>query len=391
MFVDHTEEQKALRQELRAYFAELLTPEVRAGLTGLEGGLAYRGVVRQMGADGWLGVGWPVEYGGQGRTAIEQQIWFEEARTAGAPLPFVTLNTVGPTLMEKGTEEQKKRFLPGILAGEIHFAIGYTEPEAGTDLASLKTRAVSFGDHYRVDGTKIFTSGAAHADYIWLACRTDPDAPKHKGISILMVDTGLPGFSASPIETVGGARSSMTYYENMRVPAEMLVGPENGGWKLVTLQLNHERIGLAAFSGAALGIFEDVCEWARNTEDENGRPVCEREWVRLALAESYARLQALKVMNWRLAWELEQGILEPSHASAAKVYSSETVIDVYRLLLEVVGVAGTVEEHSPGAILRGQLEREWRGCQINTFGGGVNEIQREIVAMLALGMPRAPR
>jgi alkylation response protein AidB-like acyl-CoA dehydrogenase len=391
MFVDHTEEQKALRQELRAYFAELMTPEIRAGLSALEGGPAYRDVIRQMGADGWLGVGWPAEYGGQGRTAIEQQIWFEEARMAGAPLPFVTLNTVGPTLMEKGTEEQKQRFLPGILAGEIHFAIGYTEPEAGTDLASLKTRAERFGDHYAIDGTKVFTSGAADADYIWLACRTDPDAPKHKGISILIVDTGLPGFSASPIETIGGGRSWMTYYENVRVPADMLVGPENGGWRLMTLQLNHERVGLAAFSSFAMKIFEDVREWARDTEDENGRPVCEREWVRLALAESYARLQALKVMNWRLAWELEQGILEPAHASAAKVYSSETVIEVYRLLLEVVGVAGSVEEHSPGALLAGQLEQEWRGCQINTFGGGVNEIQREIVAMLGLGMPRAPR
>jgi alkylation response protein AidB-like acyl-CoA dehydrogenase len=391
MFVDHTEEQKALRQELRAYFAELMTPEIRAGLSALEGGPAYRDVIRQMGADGWLGVGWPAEYGGQGRTAIEQQIWFEEARTAGAPLPFVTLNTVGPTLMEKGTEEQKQRFLPGILAGEIHFAIGYTEPEAGTDLASLKTRAERFGDHYAIDGTKVFTSGAADADYIWLACRTDPDAPKHKGISILIVDTGLPGFSASPIETIGGGRSWMTYYENVRVPADMLVGPENGGWRLMTLQLNHERVGLAAFSSFAMKIFEDVREWARDTEDENGRPVCEREWVRLALAESYARLQALKVMNWRLAWELEQGILEPAHASAAKVYSSETVIEVYRLLLEVVGVAGSVEEHSPGALLAGQLEQEWRGCQINTFGGGVNEVQREIVAMLGLGMPRAPR
>jgi alkylation response protein AidB-like acyl-CoA dehydrogenase len=391
MFVDHTEEQKALRDELRAYFGELMTPEIRAGLSGLEGGPAYRDVIRRMGADGWLGVGWPTEYGGQGRTAIEQQIWFEEARMAGAPLPFVTLNTVGPTLIEKGTEEQKKRFLPGILAGEIHFAIGYTEAEAGTDLASLKTRAVREGDHYVVDGTKIFTSGGADADYIWLACRTDPDAPKHKGISILIVDTELPGFSASPIETIGGVRSWMTYYENVRVPADMLIGPENGGWRLMTLQLNHERMGLAAFGCAAQGMFEDVCGWAHDTEDENGRPVCEREWVKLALAESYARLQALKVMNWRLAWELEQGLLEPSHASAAKVYSSETVIDVYRLLLEVVGVAGTVEEHSPGAILRGRLEQEWRSCQINTFGGGVNEIQREIVAMLGLGMPRAPR
>jgi hypothetical protein len=391
MFVEHTTEQKALRQELRAYFEKLMTPEIRAGLVGMEGGPAYRDVVRRMGADGWLGVGWPVKYGGQGRTAIEQQIWFEEARMAGVPLPFVTLNTVGPALIEKGTDEQKQRFLPRILAGEIHFAIGYTEPEAGTDLASLRTSAVRDGDEYRVDGTKIFTSGAGDADYIWLACRTDPDAPKHKGISILIVDTALPGFSHSPIETVGGGRTSMSYYENVRVPVDMLVGTENGGWKLLTLQLNHERIGLAAFGSAALKVFEDVCQWARATQDENGRPVSDREWVRLALAEAYARLQALKVLNWRLAWELEQGLVDPSHASTAKVYGTETVIEVYRLLLEVLGVAGTVEGHSPGAILRGRLEQEWRSCQINTFGGGVNEIQREIVAMLGLGMPRAPR
>jgi alkylation response protein AidB-like acyl-CoA dehydrogenase len=391
MFVEHTPEQKALRQELRGYFEKLMTPEIRAGLVGMEGGPAYRDVVRRMGADGWLGVGWPVKYGGQGRTAIEQQIWFEEARMAGVPLPFVTLNTVGPALIEKGTDEQKQRFLPGILAGEIHFAIGYTEPEAGTDLASLRTSAVRDGDDYVVDGTKIFTSGAGDADYIWLACRTDLDAPKHKGISILIVDTALPGFSHSPIQTVGGGRTSMSYYENVRVPADMLVGPENGGWRLMTLQLNHERIGLAAFGSAALKVFEDVCRWTHATKGENGQPVSEREWVRLALAEAYARLQALKVLNWRLAWELEKGIVDPSHASAAKVYGTETIIDVYRLLLDVLGIAGTVDAHSPGAILRGRLEQEWRSCQINTFGGGVNEIQREIVAMLGLGLPRAPR
>ncbi|GAF80292.1 unnamed protein product, partial [marine sediment metagenome] len=169
MFVEHTEDQKALRGELRAYFSSLLTPEIRASVVGLEGGPAFRGLVARMGADGWLGVGWPVEFGGQGRTLVEQQIWFEEARRAGVPLPYVTLNTVGPTLMEMGTDAQKRRFLPGILAGEIHFAIGYTEPAAGTDLASLTTSAVRDGDDYVVNGTKIFTSGASHADYIWLA------------------------------------------------------------------------------------------------------------------------------------------------------------------------------------------------------------------------------
>jgi hypothetical protein len=391
MFVEHTPEQKDLRSELRRYFSTLMTPEIRDQLVDLEGGPGFRDLVARLGADGWLGVGWPVEYGGQGRTLIEQQIWFEEARKARVPLPYVTLNTVGPTLMEMGSEDQKQRFLPGILAGEIHFAIGYTEPEAGTDLASLTTRADRDGDEYVVNGTKIFTSGAAHADYIWLACRTDPDAPRHRGISILMVDTQAPGFSHAPIEIFGGGRTAMTYFEDVRVPVDMRVGPENGGWKLLTLQLNHERIMLAAFATAGFQLFEEVRDWALTTTDGDGRPVGDAGWVRRALAESHARLLALKVMNWRLAWSLEQHRVDPAQASAAKVYSSETVIEVYRLLLEVVGVIGSVDANSPGALLRGRLEWEYRHAQISTFGGGVNEVQRELVAMLGLGMPRVPR
>jgi alkylation response protein AidB-like acyl-CoA dehydrogenase len=247
------------------------------------------------------------------------------------------------------------------------------------------------GDHYVVNGTKVFTSGAGDADYIWLACRTDPEARKHKGISILIVDTKLPGFSWTPIKTVGGATSTMTYYENVNVPVEMLVGEENGGWRLITHQLNHERVGLAAFGCLAFEQVNEVVEWARNTEDESGRPVAEKPWVQLSLAEAHARLEALKLMNWQMAWEIEQGQLDAAHASAVKIYGTETLIDVYRLLLEVIGVAGTIQRGSPGAVLRGQLEEAWRACQINTFGGGVNEVQREIVAMLGLGMPRAPR
>jgi hypothetical protein len=391
MHVDHTPAQKALRSELRAYFAKLIPPEVRAQLRSLETGPLQRRLIRQMGADGWLGVGWPTEWGGQGRTGIEQQIWFEEARRAGAPLPFVTLNTVGPALIARGSEAQKRRFLPGILAGELHFAIGYTEPGAGTDLAALETRAVREADVFVVNGTKIFTSGADGADFIWLACRTDPAADKHRGISILIVDTKLAGFSATPIFTLGGGHTTMTYYENVRVPADMLVGELNGGWKLITLQLNHERIGLAAFGASAQERFDEVLAWTRAATDETGEPVASRPWVQLALAEAWARLEALKVLNWRIAWELEQGRLDPARASGAKVYSSETLIEVYRLLLDVVGEPGTLQAGSPGAVLRGQLEIDWRGCQINTFGGGVNEIQREIVAMLGLGLPRAPR
>jgi len=391
MHIDLTDEQKRLQRELRAYFAKLVPPEIRKQLKGLETGPLHKQLIRQMGKDGWLGVGWPKEYGGQGRTAIEQMIWFEEARRASAPVPFVTLNTVGPTLMSAGTEAQKQRFLRGILAGEVHFAIGYSEPSAGTDLASLETRAVREGDHYVVDGTKIFTSGADAADYVWLACRTDPAAPKHKGISILIVDTRLPGFSWAPIHVVGDGHTNMTYYENVRVPAEMLVGREHGGWQLITMQLNHERIGLAAFSSYAHELFDQTLAWARETAGPDGRPVAAQPWVQSCLGEAFARLEALKVLNWRMGWSLERGALEPAFASAVKVLGTESLIEIYRLLLEVVGMPGSVKQGSPGAQLQGSLEREWRGCQINTFGGGVNEVQREIIAMLGLGLPRAPR
>lgn len=391
MFVDETAEQKALRVELRAYFAKLITPEVLAATRDVESGAMYHRLIRQMGKDGWLGIGWPKEYGGQGRAASEQVIFFEEALLAGAPIPFVTLNTVGPAIMALGSDEHKKKFLPGILRGEVHFAIGYSEPEAGTDLAALTTTAARDGDDYVINGTKCFTSGAEGADYIWLAARTDPAAPKHKGLTIFIVDTKQPGFSVSPIHTVGGVRTNMTYYDNVRVPASMVVGTVNGGWRLITAQLNHERIGLAAFGVKALGLYNDTLAWARASLTEDGRPVIEQPWVQIALAEAYCRLKAMRVMNARMTWELEQGRLDPARASAAKVYGTECVIEVYRLLLGVVGPVGAIEADSPGAILNGGLERQYRACQINTFGGGVNEIQREIVAMLGLGMPRVPR
>jgi alkylation response protein AidB-like acyl-CoA dehydrogenase len=391
MFVDETTEQKALRAELRAYFAKLMTPEVLAATRDAESGATYHRLIRQMGKDGWLGIGWPKEYGGQGRAASEQVIFFEEALLAGAPIPFVTLNTVGPAIMALGSDEHKKKFLPGILSGEIHFAIGYSEPEAGTDLAALTTAAARDGDDYVINGTKCFTSGAEGADYVWLAARTDPEAPKHKGLTIFIVDTQQPGFSVSPIHTVGGVRTNMTYYDNVRVPASMVVGTVNGGWRLITAQLNHERIGLAAFGVKALGLYNDTLAWARASLTEDGRAVIEQPWAQMALAEAYCRLKAMRVMNARMTWELEQGRLDPARASAAKVYGTECLIEVYRLLLGVVGPVGAIEADSPGAILNGGLERQYRACQINTFGGGVNEIQREIVAMLGLGMPRVPR
>ena len=393
MRVAYNEEQVALSEQLRAYFARILTPEVRKELgprAGEHQGPEFRRVVGQFGKDGWLGIGWPKEYGGQGRSAIEQYIFYDEARKADAPIPLVTLNTVGPTLMQHGSEEQKGRFLPAILGGEVFFSIGYTEPGAGTDLASLRTRAVRDGDHYIVNGQKIFTTGAHDADFIWLAARTDADAPKHKGLSILIVDAQAPGVKTTPINTLDDGRTNAVYFEDVKIPVSAIVGGENEGWRLITTQLNHERLALAC-SGVAEGMLDETVSWAQQTPAAGGGRIIDRPWVQLTLARARARLDALRLLNWRLAWELTKGILNPADASAVKVYGTELFIEVYRAIMEVLGEAGTLKAGSPGAVLGNRVELMYRWAYVVTFGGGVNEVQREIIATAGLGMPRTGR
>lgn len=387
MFVDLTAEQRALRIKVRDYFQNLMTPELRRELRGKEGGELYRNTIRKMGADGWLAVGWPKEHGGQGYAATEQLIFFEEANIAGAPLPFVTISTVGPALMEHGSELQKKKFLPGIAAGEIMFAIGYSEPEAGSDLATLKTTARLEGDHFVVNGNKLWTSGAEAADYVWLAARTDPERPRHKGVSILILDTREQGFSHTVIPTCSNPTAA-TYYDNVKVPKEMLVGELNGGWKLITAQLNHERLGLGSWSDKVAGLFRRVLLWAK-AEDENGRRAIDQAWVRTQLAECYALLEAMRLINFRIAAGLEQGAMDVALASTTKVYGSESVIEVLRKLSEVVGRSGIVRDGTAAAALLGELDYEVRASVTLTFGGGTNEIQRELIAQFGRGMPRS--
>jgi alkylation response protein AidB-like acyl-CoA dehydrogenase len=391
MYIDYTDAERALVQELRAYFAELVTDELLAEIGGTEGGgPIYTKVLRRMGADGWLGIGWPKEFGGQGRSSIDQYIFFDEVQRAGFPIPFLTLCTVGPTLMKYGTDEQKARFLPAILRGEMHFAIGYSEPGAGTDLASLRTRAVRDGDDYVVDGQKVFTSLAEYADFIWLAVRTDPEAPKHKGISILMVDTKSKGFSRSPIHTLGENRTNATYYEGVRVPVSARVGRENEGWKLITTQLNHERVALSS-PGPIDRFVEETTAWARETRRPGGGRVIDLPWVQANLARARASVNVLRLLTWRQAWNIDQGKLDPAESSTVKVFGSESFIRIYGALLEVLGQEGTLKNGSPGARLRGRIERFYRTSIVLTFGGGTNEVQRDIIAMAGLGMPRAPR
>jgi alkylation response protein AidB-like acyl-CoA dehydrogenase len=391
MFLTYTEEQSALRDELRAYFAQLMTPERVESLSkGELDGPAYKEIVRQLGQDGWLGLAWPTEYGGQGRTLLDQYIFFDESQRAHVPVPFLTTNTVGPTIMAYGTDEQKAFFLPKILKGELHFSIGYSEPGAGTDLASLKTTAVRDGDHYVINGQKMWTSLIQHADYLWLACRTDPDAKRHKGLSIIIVPTDSEGFSYTPVHTIGGGYTSATYYDNVRVPVENVVLGENEGWRLITSQLNHERVALSS-AGMVERKIEDVRRWAQDTKLGDGRRVIDQEWVQVSLARLYAKVEFLKLLNWKVAWSVTEGTLNPADASAVKVFGSEFYIEAYRALMEIIGPQSTLDKDSAGAVLGADLERAMRNTLVLTFGGGTNEIQRDIIAMVGLAMPRAPR
>lgn len=391
MEIGYTKEQEALRDRLRAYYDNLLTPEVQEQLWNGHGiGPDMRRVVKQMAQDGWLGIGWPKEYGGQGLSAVEQYIFFDESMRAGAPVPMLTINTVGPTLMQFGTQEQKDFFLPKILAGDIHFCIGYTEPESGTDLASLQTTAVRDGDEYVINGQKIYTSLAGDADYIWLATRTDPTVSKHKGITMFIVPMDTPGIKVVPMHLLGDHNINYTFYEDVRVPAANIVGGENGGWNLITSQLNHERVTLCS-SGIIERALTDVRNWAQNTKLADGRRVIDQEWVQVHLARVYAKLEFLQLINWKVAWTATQDHLDVADASTIKVFGTEFYLEAFKLLMEVVGQGGYLVKGSPEAILAGRLEMHARSLVILTFGGGTNEIQRDLIAIFGLGMPRSLR
>ena len=392
MHIALSPEQEALRSELREYFAALVTPEIRNALSMSSGEFgdaeAYKGIIRQIGHDGWLGIGWPKEYGGQDRSMVDQLIFSDAAAVAGVPIPYLTLNTVGPTIMRFGTDEQKAELLPKILEGELHFSIGYSEPDSGTDLASLKTSARRERDVWVINGQKMWTSLIQYADWIWLACRTDPDLPRHKGLSIILVPANAEGFSYTPVHTVAGVGTSATYYEDVRVPVSNLVGEFNGGWSLMTNQLNHERVALTSAAPHVEAI-RQVREWAQSTKNPGGSRVIDQEWVQVLLGRAHARVEMLSLLNWRIASSTER--LSPAEASATKVYGSEMATELYRALMEIVGPNATVRRDSPAAVLAGRLERYHRSSLVMTFGGGTNEIQRDIIGMAGLGLPPARR
>jgi len=387
MELDLTPEQKELEREVYQYLKARVTEEVeneRAVKPEGDGPLC-RQLIRDLGKDGWMGIGWPQEYGGQGRSPIEQYIFFDLALGYfRVTIPMLALMTVGPTLMKVGTEEQKRKFLPAILRGEMDIAIGYTEPEAGTDLFSLKTTAVKDGDDYVINGQKTLTSMGHFADYFWLAARTHPDpAKKHRGISIFLVDAKSPGITIEPMPLMGGFQVNQEFFDNVRVPKECLVGEENRGLDYMITQLAHERIALVPHSTATRGI-EETTEWARETRI-NGRLVYDEPWVRNKLAEMVVETEVLKLLNYRVAWLMTQGVTPHVESAMIKAFGSEQFQRVYGGCLQIMGQYGQLLTGSRRAPAGGWVQRVSQFVLLLTFGGGTNEVMRDMIAMMGLG------
>jgi len=374
----YPEDVAAFREDFRRYLDGIMTPEFLAEIRseGNWGGSHTKAFWRKLGEDGYFGMGWPAEYGGGGKSPLYLHAFNYEMNYRRLPVPVVTLNTVAPTLMRIGSEQQKAEYLPKILRGEIEFSIGYTEPEAGTDLASLQSRAVRDGDEYIVNGQKIFTSGAHHANYVWLAVRTDPDAPKHRGISILIVPFDSEGVEIAPLYVMGGGRTSITFYNDVRVPVSALVGEENVGWRYMTTQLDFERMAISPVAH-----IERVFDWLCTRVDPDDA------WANATLARLAADLNVFKVMDLKLASMVANGEVPVYEASLLKTLSNEMRATLAGDALQIAGVESLMR-HELADSVGDTLERGVRDSATLLFGGGSNDIQRDIIGFNGLGLPR---
>lgn len=390
MDLDLTPEQRAFRDEVRTFIREKLPSEIRERLRAghpprKQDTVAWQRILNER---GWAAPHWPKRYGGADLGPMERLILLDETYRAPAPLPQVfNVGMLGPVLMKFGTPAQCDHFLPRLANLDIWFCQGFSEPGSGSDLASLRTAARREGDHYIVNGQKIWTTGGHDADFVWLACRTDPEAAKHKGISILIVDTTDPGYSWTPIILSDGAHhTNATYYNDVRVPAEMLVGEENAGWRLITTQLNHERVMLGP-AGKIAGLYDRVHAWASKPGGNGVTPI-DHEDVRRALGEIKAIWRINELFNWQVAAAGET--VDIADAAATKVFSTERIQRIGRLAEEIVGKYGNPAEPETGELLD-WLDSQTKRNLVITFGGGVNEVMREQVAAAGLKVPRVPR
>lgn len=390
MDFDLTPAQKQFQKEIDSYLRQNVKPDLQEELDQMpEGeGPLFRKFLRQFGSDGWMGVGWPKEYGGQGRSPLEQYLFLDTALGYHRlPIPVLSVMTIGPTIMRFGTDKQKQEFLPAILRGDLIASICYTEPEAGTDAFSIKTTAVKDGDSYILNGQKIFTTCGHYADYYWVSARTDLKTTKpHQGISILMVDSKTPGISMKAQPIMGDFKVNQEFFDNVRVPAECLIGQENMGAMYMMLQLGHERIAMVPHSMSRRWL-DDMRDWAQEHR-HNGSLLIEEPWVKNALAEMVVDIEVLKLLNYRVAWMLEQG--KDCHVESAmiKTFGSELHQRHLRSCMQILGQYGLIKSKYL-APFRGWMAR-LSECQVQTtFAGGSNEILKDIVANMGLGMPRS--
>lgn len=389
MKVDLNEEHQQFRATVRRYMREeMMTGDLQAELNtaGFShgGGPVYWQKLRKLGADGWIRLSWPKALGGADADPVQQYLLVEEAKRVGFPWPALSANSIGPMVAKYAQAGIREKVVSEILSGQAYLAIGYSEPEAGSDLASLRTRAVREGDDWVINGQKIWTSCANFAQYIWLAARTDPDpAARHKGISIFLVPTETPGYSCTPIETLG-VGTAATYYQDVRVPDSYRVGELNGGWSLITSQLNLERLSLANYGHVAV-LYDQTLALLRS--DPHGAGLLAQPWVQRNLALAKVRLEALKLLCLKALWVMSNGGNGMVEASATKVYGSELYVELGRLMSEILGPVALLRD-GPGVLAGGLLEKWYRKGSVHTFGGGANEIQRNIVAQAGLGLPR---
>jgi len=374
------------REELRAFIQEWRTPELLAEYARTYGGQGPRIKVfhEAIGERGWMRMCWPAEMGGGGKNPLYQFIFVEEMEYWGMPYGNLTYTSIAPSIAAFGTDEQKRRWLPGIFSGEFVFALGYSEPNAGTDLASLRTRAERDGDDWVINGQKIWTSLADVSTHLWLAVRTDPEAPKHQGISLIVVPTETPGVTIRPLYAMYGGHTCETFYDDVRVSADNLVGPVNGGWSIVMHALNHERVALAATGGLAR-IYDGLVAHLREKRPAKlANPV-----VRRRLAELRLALREHRALALRNAWILSKGGTPIAEASMAKISASELRSELANAAMDLLGrEGGLTAESGERAPFEGRAEFNFRLSPIFRFGGGTNEIQRDIVAAAGLGLPR---
>ncbi|MGE0600234.1 MAG: acyl-CoA dehydrogenase family protein [Dehalococcoidia bacterium] len=385
-----TEEQEAFRSEVRDFIKQNWTPPPATARPGDDvTNAAERAYEQRLAQHGWLTMAWPKEYGGLGANHMQQLIFREESGYAGAPGGGGQgISMVGPCLMVHGTEAQKKEHLPKIANGTVHWGQGFSEPGSGSDLASLQTRAVRDGDDFVINGQKIWTSGAHHADWFHVLTRTNPDAPKHRGITYFLVDGKTPGITVRPlINMLGDHEFNEVFFEDVRVPAANIMGEENRGWYVGTTLLDFERSGVN-WSASGRRSVEQLTAFAKETRGANGRLIDDGP-LRNGLANLRIEVEASRLLSYQVVWMQSRGKIPNYEASMSKAFGSELGQRIANFGMRMIGLASQrIDANDPGAPLGGGFGRAYMRTVPGTIAAGTSEIQRNIIATRGLGLPR---